>query len=917
MPLRTLLNWSLYATFVKRWCNRLVPHSPNKFFMKGCKFWGKFRDGKCLPLACHSLDVALCFRAILELPACKKRLDVAAGRRLSPVDRDRLAVLAALHDIGKANSGFQRKPFDAAHLGVGHTYEALPLIYHQKLSPRFWEVIQGDLIIGQWFPDEETAESYLLALLSHHGRPIQFRGELPGRWAVARRCWEKGPDMDPMEGIGEVVDAARRAFPRAFEPDDSRLPSAPEFHHLFCGLLILADWLGSHELWFPVEECSVDARIRDDLARIPPLLRAIGLDRTPFHLDDAPFLERFSLPAPRPLQALMDRLDPLQDPNRLLIAESETGSGKTEAALHWFSRLFSAGLVDGLYFALPTRVAAREIYGRVVDAINRWFPDPANRPVTLLAVPGYPQVDGISPDRLLPAMEEANMWLESGEMTSEMISRERLWTVESPKRFLAATVAVGTIDQALFSCIQTAHAHLRWACLMRSLLVVDEVHASDIYMARILESLLHHHVGLGGYAMLLSATLGAEMSQRLIAASKGQGPVAISMEEAIVRPYPSVTIGDGEVYDLGEGPLAPGRGEGKEVHLKLLPAAFDLARVVDSLMEALQKGGKVLVVLNTVQRAIELFKEVERSGQVDSTWLFRAKGVAAPHHGRFAPRDRQLLDEEVGRSWGKGSDGGPLLLVGTQTLEQSLDIDADLLVTDLAPADVLLQRIGRLHRHQRRRPPPFKESICLVLVPPEPMLNYLDDEGKVATGLKRAGLGTVYDLRMAALTWKAMERQPTITIPHDNRWFIEHAVHSAALARLDSPRWRAYTMKVEGEELMKELLARRVTIDFSKRFWELDFVDRGERVASRLGTDSYRIPLDRVVTSPFGTLLHEMVIPGHMAPDSLRKTSKRTGELVMEVEEANRDRIILNLMGKQYRYSRFGLETMESAGKEE
>jgi len=101
----------------------------------------------------------------------------------------------------------------------------------------------------------------------------------------------------------------------------------------------------------------------------------------------------------------------------------------------------------------------------------------------VLAVPGYAQVDGIPAQQLLPDEEAANRWQDD----SDLRYRERRWAAEHPKRFLAAPIAVGTIDQALLSAVQTAHAHLRAICLDRSLLVVDEVHASDHYMTQLLK----------------------------------------------------------------------------------------------------------------------------------------------------------------------------------------------------------------------------------------------------------------------------------------------------------------------------------------------------------------------------------------------------------------------------------------------
>ena len=202
--------------------------------------------------------------------------------------------------------------------------------------------------LDPWFASEDDALAYFLASFSHHGQPLRFNGEHTGRFRAAKDWWQAAGQRDPID-----------SFPKAFSEAGPPLPSAPEFQHRFAGLVMLADWLGSHAHWFPVEPV-------EPARRLPQMLRAVGLDPRTFPLEEAPFSVRFDF-SPRPLQARMEHLDPRGKENRLLIAESETGSGKTEAALHWFAKLFAAGQVDGLYFALPTRVAARSLYQRVVD----------------------------------------------------------------------------------------------------------------------------------------------------------------------------------------------------------------------------------------------------------------------------------------------------------------------------------------------------------------------------------------------------------------------------------------------------------------------------------------------------------------------------------------------------------------------
>ncbi|MDB4914145.1 MAG: CRISPR-associated helicase/endonuclease Cas3, partial [Gemmatimonadetes bacterium] len=189
---------------------------------------------------------------------------------------------------------------------------------------------------------------------------------------------------------------------------------------------------------------------------------------------------------------------PRDEESSITILESETGSGKTEAALARFVTLFSAGKVDGLYFALPTRTAATQMHKRVFDATAMAFTEP---PPVILAVPGYLRVDDTEGRRHELARFDV-LWPDAERF------RYRGWAAEGPKRYLAGCIVVGTVDQVLLSSLRVGHAHMRATSLMRMLLVVDEVHASDAYMTRILEDVLARHRRAGGHALLLSATLG-------------------------------------------------------------------------------------------------------------------------------------------------------------------------------------------------------------------------------------------------------------------------------------------------------------------------------------------------------------------------------------------------------------------------
>jgi CRISPR-associated endonuclease/helicase Cas3 len=867
-------------------------------------FWGKIRihDEKdssfisWLPLELHCLDVALVFRALVSMPVIRRSLEAAARTQLRDEQLDRLAVLALLHDVGKANLGFQYKVFDPRAPKAGHIRELAPLLFEPDLNSSFAAAIELDSMKG-WFDPEEQMDGFFIASWSHHGRPARFDPDqrADNNYYQARdHWWRPHGSFDPVDAIARISASAKQFFPNAFRKEAKPIPATPALQHRFAGLLMLADWLGSDENYFPIG--SDENRAERGQRAAFDILEAVGIDvtasRKALSRGYCDFEHWFPMFKPKPLQAAIDDLDVKADRYRLLIAESETGSGKTEAALTWFFKLFAAGKVDSLYFALPTRVAAGELFDRIVETIHRIFPEDCH-PSVVLAVPGYNGSDthpgaGILPDESTRMQDD-----------ERAASRDKLWAAERPKRFLAAAVGVGTIDQALLSIVQNSHAHLRSVCLDRSLLVVDEVHASDSYMRYLLRALLHHHVGIGGYAMLLSATLGSPARIEFLEAVGSKTP-SPSFDEAIQTPYPSLIDREGNIQTLNNT-----EAQLKKVYFETAKHMFDPQGIADRVLQALSSGARVIIIMNTVLRAIKMQRELETDKRFACDWFFRCNEVVCPHHGRFAPVDRSILDKAVRSRFGKDSAAGPQLIIGTQTLEQSLDLDADLLITDLCPADVLLQRVGRLHRHKRYRPPGFETARCIVLLPETGDLEeFIDEKGNVARNASRAGLGSVYeDLRILELTLRMLIEKPEIEIPRDNRWLVDGATHPERMALFDSERWKRHAMNVEGIGYAGDTQAHGAIIRYDVDFTDLVFSELNNRSRTRLGLDSLQLPLDRPIESPFGETLKEMIIPGHMAPED--KEEQKI--IVLDSSKAG-ESIDLSFGEKVYHYSRLGLE---------
>lgn len=860
-------------------------------------FWGKLDSSlvggvrSSLSLCDHCVDVASVFRALCDLPAIRRCLADLLPHYEVGVSLDRLAVIALLHDLGKCNIGFQAKRDPSAINTAGHVRETAPLFLDETLSAKAAEAL-GLADMAGWFDDTQGAARLLLASISHHGQPAFDWNEADGNDIRAMlKLWRPDGKLDPFVGLLELGGIVRKAFPVAFQGPAPPIVVSIELEHRFAGLVMLADWLGSHrEAFFPFEH--EGDRIEWSRRQAMKALAAVGLDVTQARRRIAhglpSFATMFNLAVePRPLQVALAN-DELPG---LLIAESDTGSGKTEAAIMHFLTLFAAGHVDGLYFALPTRVAARELYRRVLDAIKRVFG--ADHPPILLAVPGYTHIDG-EPVYALPA--ETHLHHEH-----EQFHRERTWAAERPKRFLAAPIAVGTIDQALFSAIQVPHAHLRAACLDRSLLVIDEVHSSDVYMRYLSRSLLNRHIKAGGRALLLSATLGSAARAEYLALGH-RAPPLDPFDLASAQPYPALSA-PGEAMRA----LADPSGYAKVVQLEPQNCLQTPEAMLPRLRDAMCTGQRVMVVMNTVGRAIALARHAEADPEL-APFLFSVENRHCPHHGRFARADRELMDEAVAATLGKGSPTGARLLIGTQTLEQSLDIDADWLITDLCPIDVLLQRIGRLHRHDRG---PRPTAVCTVLLPEETDFSlFLNRAGEVRQkGL--AGLGSVYeDLRILQLTRDLVTQTPAIQIPRDNRLLVETATHPERLATLQAEAWARHAQHIEGIGGAQQTAAHNAAMP-DKHFGDFMFPGTIEgHLATRLGLNDRRLTLGGVYTSPFGLAIDEINLPGHLAKGL---DSEQAHRVIQE-----RDNLLIQAdpLGRfVYHYTRFGLEKIDEPAR--
>ena len=863
----------------------------------------------------HLADVGACFEALLEQPMIRRRLAHAGGLTdLCDSTIARLSLFAALHDIGKLNTGFQAQIWRNEDLQgkrksrrAGHTDDLTPILNGDDVETGKWffDALGWDAFLSWDKLNGETACGLLTATFSHHGKPLQLQG---GR-SRNPRIWQDFAALSPKNYAKRIGGLLREWFPKAFNADADPLPSTPAFQHMFLGLCTLADWIGSNESFFPYVDTPHDDYFKASARpQATGAIAAIGLNideqRRIFSGASLPdFRDLFGIDGmPNAIQEAAAQDTPLEQ--RVVVIESETGSGKTEAALWRFARMYEKGLVDGIYFALPTRAAAAQIHGRVQRFARNLFAA-QDAPPVVLAVPGYePDADA---SHLRIEYDEGA----AGEHHHETQSDDKPWASDNPKKYLAAQIAVGTVDQAMLAALKVKHAHMRAACLARNLLVVDEVHASDAYMRRILEALLAAHTNAGGYALLMSATLGSEARRRLLSAGNAASAYpTLPLNKAIDAPYPAVSVGgaDGErVQGVGEN------GRTKRVRISANPIMPDFHATAEAALKAAREGAKVLVVRNTVGHAAHTQRALEQlAGERDNRLLFKLNGIPTLHHGRFAARDRRLLDRAVEATLDKDAKrGAGCVIIGTQTLEQSLDIDADLLITDLCPMDVLLQRIGRLHRHEREdRAPAYRKPECIVLTPPKSDLSPLLTSGENANGLGMQG--KVYkDLCILHATLQLIDEHGEWQIPAMNRMLVERATHpdalKAVLAELerDNDNWRTHVDEVRGEIRADTQTASGVIVQRTKSFYahnrEVLFGSMEERIHTRLGDESVDIVFGAPQDSPFGqegaidkVAMRLSWLEGADIPDAVDTTAINGG-------------FEFAIGKKQFRYDRLGL----------
>ncbi|MFJ8762925.1 CRISPR-associated helicase Cas3' [Streptomyces cyaneofuscatus] len=648
-------------------------------------------------------------------------------------DGRRLVVwLAGVHDVGKATPAFACQVDQLADrmrdagLEMRSQRQFGP---DRKLAPHG---LAGQLLLGEWLEERRgwsgrQSGQFAVVVGGHHGVPPEH-GQIKALYDRPHLLRTPGPSQGVWRRVQEeLLDGCAEEFGvrgRLGVWRSVRLPQPVQV--LLSAVVIVADWIASNPELFPYFPQEVS---RSGEERVAAAWR--GLSLPPRWEPSLPpvdagelFAARFDLPVGavvRPVQEAAVRLAHAMPTPGLMLIEAPMGEGKTEAALAVAEIFAARSGAGGVLFALPTMATGNAMFPRLLDWLERLSAEGGARLSVLLAHSKAALNDDFAellrdsrqPIVAVDVDEDVPPWRPSDAgRVAPAVLVAHAW-LRGRKKALLSSFVTGTVDQLLFAGLKSRHLALRHLAVAGKVVVIDEAHAYDTYMSVYLDRVLEWLGAYGVPVVVLSATLPAARRREMAAAYAGVGPEAEGFSEVEgATGYPLVTCVAPGRAPVIEHPAVSGRG-GQVV---LEPLDDELEVLAERLGTELVDGGCVLVVRNTVQRVLDTAKALRaRFGEEQVT-------VA---HSRFVDVDRAMNDagllDRFGPPERSGGDrpAGPHIVVASQVAEQSLDVDFDLLVSDLCPVDLLLQRMGRLHRHQRgagqaQRPAGMRVARCLV-----------------------------------------------------------------------------------------------------------------------------------------------------------------------------------------------------------
>lgn len=581
-----------------------------------------------------------------------------------------LLFLVASHDCGKATPEFQcRLPEVKALLrnaGVRVDWKVFASLPHATVSE---SLLRSYLAWREW---PSIGPDLSIIAGAHHGEIAhrQHVQEAMRTIAIQDDWWRLAQC--------ELLDFLWQFFALDGSRLDGDLPGG--MFGVLAGLITVSDWLASNEHFFPYDRDHADPQghFAEALGLAERALDEVGWREIAGLVPTQKGFEEMFGFAPRELQSAVREIASAAVGPTLILIEAGTGEGKTEAAFDAAATLQRINGHKGLYAALPTQATGNQTFSRLINFLNRQASDAVG--VQLVH----------SARRLNPLVKRLRLQ-QPGRPGVEL----REWFSRS-KLALLAPYGAGTVDQALMSVLNTRHFTLRLHGLSNTTVIFDEVHACDLYTSGLLMRLLEWLKSMGSSAVVMTATLPESMRMQILN--------AWGADAALDLPYPRIV----SVSAAGvTGKTFTGRPVPRT---RLEPAPHEPHRVARFLADLVNDGGCAVMVASTIDRAIDIYGAAKRAARTGTLVMLL--------HSRFPAHARLRIEQALAERFGPPVEGtrrpGKAIVVATQVIEQSLDLDFDVMLSDPAPIDLLLQRMGRLHRHDRARPEHHSEPVLYL-----------------------------------------------------------------------------------------------------------------------------------------------------------------------------------------------------------
>jgi len=728
----------------------------NRLSVRAKSLWAKVSDDpgdqKWLPLAIHMTDSAgICkhlWKEWLSYPAkqiISKGAATSDGTKISAADIESLAVfLSAAHDLGKATPAFQGKTIfqnPAAGQMLIERVEGTGLfIRHDLASPNaIHHSVASECILER----NGISRSVAVILGGHHGKPpsleMLFRNvkAYPENTGFKKAEWNAV--QDELFAYAEALSGMDPALLR-------KLRLSVQAQVILTGLVIMTDWMASDEQLFRYKE-EFDYPLPELAPRVKQAWVAIEVPSRWCAPDDWQSFELYKVRfgfTPRPFQQTALKVAATVSAPGLAIIEAPMGEGKTEAALAMTEILAQRFGQTGMLFALPTQATADGIFPRLIKWIKEVSAGFDEERHSIFLAHGKSRFN-----TYYQSLREPSWQVGEEEHSAERVVVSEWFS--GRKRGLLSDFVVGTVDQVLMGGLRQKHLAMRHLGLVNKVVIIDECHAYDEYMGSYLYKVLQW---LGAYqvpVIILSATLPPRRRQELVEAYLGTrrspvDPASVLLPWAEDERYPLITYTD---HGTVQQAVSASSARSCSVMVERLT---DLQLKV-RLSQLTVHGGYIGLIFNTISRAQAAARELTADYPSAKVEII---------HSAYTSLDRSVREDRIQQMLVAGNrQSAPFLafIVGTQVMEQSLDLDFDLLVTDLCPMDLMLQRMGRLHRHHNQRPDLLDQPRCLVI-----------DSGKAGF---ESGAEAVYGLYQLMNARELLP--PTVRLPQD----ISHLVHQA------------------------------------------------------------------------------------------------------------------------------------------